>query len=178
MTGRELYRSVAAMGWTTELSMKQNFYTAANLALASVSRLKRCVNSISLEGEELYDLEKCVPDFEAFAENPIVGYVRDRDYGIEGRSLLLTGRGIGKRKIRVLYYTLPYSVSEDTLDREIELLPELSHLLVLLTAFYALLDDDTEKAEYYYRAYMNEKEALLRGCKHSSEECVINLSGW
>ena len=48
MTGRELYKAVSALGYQTSLEFDDNFYTAANIALLSVSRLAHDKRSLTV----------------------------------------------------------------------------------------------------------------------------------
>ena len=72
MTGKELYKAVCALGYQTSLEFDENFYTAANIALFSLSRLVPEIKTLTLSGEKGgYDMIKLTDDFGGFSPAPI-----------------------------------------------------------------------------------------------------------
>ena len=81
-------------------------------------------------------------------------------------------------EINVTYRKRPPEVYTDTPDAELDIDPECSHLLALLTAAYVWLDDDPDKAQYYMSLYRDGMAAVkLYGGMRTSTE-YHDVTGW
>lgn len=182
MTGNELYSAVSALGYQTSLEFDDNFYTAANIAILTVSRIAPEKRYIALEkvsgSGEKYDVALLTDDFAGFTDDPIKELVRGRDYRIESGGRITFIKRLDGEDLTVEYKHQPSHLNADNMEDSIDVLPSLSDLIILLTAFYVLLDDDPDKAMLYFTRYSEQAEKAVRGKRDASYERVLNITGW
>ncbi len=182
MTGRELYKAVAALGYQTSLEFDGNFFAAANIALCSVSRVtsekKSVFVNINDDACGFIDMLLVTDDFDSFSSFPVKELEKGKEYTVEGSSKIVFLKKINREGVTVEYKKRPTLISYDNFDMDIDIYPALSDLLVLLTAFYVLLDDDPDKAMVYFTRYNEEAERAIRSIRSDLYESVINVTGW
>lgn len=142
-------------------------YTVASLA-AFGGRFDLALTGVPLYStRRVVDLGEHIGDIRTLAAQP------RRTSGEIAREVIPEGRRIElpfsfDGELIIEYYRLPRAISRT--DGQIDLPPEVEHLLPLLTAAYVWLDDDAEKSQYYMALYQSGMGATLRaarldGCK-------------
>ncbi len=124
-----------------------------------------------------YRISDYAPDFLSFVEMPTDSHnVKLECAELCGASLTLPYSFVGE--VNLKYRSAPPTVSSDEANEEIELPRELLHLVSLLTASYVWLDDDAEKAQYYYSLYRD----AMAGVKLYGTRCINteykDVLGW
>ncbi len=100
-------------------------------------------------------------DFKLFTKQPMDRHGAPIDAEvIEGHKLSLPFDWSGEIKIE--YQRKPISPSIALQDADIDISPECSHLLPLLTASFMWLDDDAQKAQYYMSLYQSGMAEIKR----------------
>jgi len=182
ITVNELYKAVSALGWQTALDSRENFYTAANLALSLIRSRFPSYATVSVEHSgrigESFSLSALVNDFRRLPRDAVRGLSEGRDYVLAGDDKILITSYIGRRRIYIEYERAAGNINGDSGDEEIELDDKYFGLLVLLTAFYVWLDDEPEKAALYFTRYSEEAAMLAKGAHSSFYQTVINVTGW
>ncbi len=124
-----------------------------------------------------YSLKDYAPDFLGICDE-----IRDSDgRGITGASvctgtLLIPYEYEGE--ITLTYRCAPPDVTPDVTDRELDIDPELSHLIPMLAASYIWLDDDAEKAQYYMTLYRNGMASLKMYSTRCLDSKYENVTRW
>lgn len=186
MTGKELYTTVAQMGFARTLEDNEPyFYRAANLSLSRISRRfpRVCLYSLPvLDGQRsaVFDLAELVEDFAGFPREVLFGEnataVEGRDFRIEGSRIFLARDLTGSFTVRYLHRPRP--VTLDTADEEIDLAPYAESLLAPLVASYLWLDDRGELATHYLSLYHTEAEELSRVLNRHGGASILIQNGW
>ena len=179
MTGKELYKAVCALGYQTSLEFDENFYTAANIALFSLSRLVPEIKTLTLSKEKgEYDMTELTDDFGSFSPSPIHELVCGYDYRTEGHSRLVVLREGKNEHLTVEYKRKPREITLDNFEDEIDISESCADMLILLSAFYVFLDDDPDKAEIFFLRYKEQAGEVIKDRNNALFEKVINVTGW
>ena len=179
MTGKELYKAVCALGYQTSLEFDENFYTAANIALFSLSRLVPEIKTLTLSNKKgVYDMIELTDDFGGFSPAPIRDLVCGYDYRTEGSSRIVILRDTKRSDLSVEYKRKPVEITLDNLEDEIDIAESYVDMLVLLSAFYVFLDDDPDKAEIFFLRYKEQAGEVIKDRNNALFEKVINVTGW
>lgn len=130
-----------------------------------------------------YDLRKLAEGFIELADNPfITSFTRiTDDYIFEDNSVLLLPRDVA-REVKIKYKKAPgalvYTDDPANDDSEIELDPELSQLLPLLTAAYVWADEGDGKAQYYLELYRERTAEIEMRKRSTAPATYANVTGW
>lgn len=127
--------------------------------------------------ETEYKMDNLVEDFLGFISLPTDSTGKEISGArIEGVSMFLPYEYSGE--ICLTYRKAAPEISADELDEEIELPRDIRHLPALLVASYIWLDDDSEKAQYYYGMYREGMAAAkLYGSRQGTSE-YIDVLRW
>ena len=129
-----------------------------------------------------YDFTKLVPDFDHFKTPPLVilnnRIVSDGQFAIlGGKTLLLPISYPGAYTVE--YLAKPKFISEYMPDdTDIGLDDDLCALLPLLIASYIWLDDEPEKAQYYYNMYTQRAAEVSLATRGDSRLPFMSVNGW
>ena len=185
MTGKELYITVAQMGFARTLEENEAyFYRAANLSVARIARRFPVVAHFPLpvtDGERTgcFDIAALVRDFAGFPREAVIsetGPLKEgRDYRIENGCVYLARGLAGAYTVRYLHK--PRALSPDNLAEEMDLAPYAESLLPPLCASYLWLDDRGELATHYLSLYRTEAEELARTLNRHGG-ATITTNGW
>lgn len=186
MTGKELYITVAQMGFARTLEENETyFYRAANLSVARIARRFPVVVRYTLPAVDgahtaHFDMTKEVGDFAGFPREALLlagePLTEGRDYRIEGADLYLA-RGLAGR-FTVRYLHRPAALTPDSMEKEMDLPPYAESLLPSLCASYLWLDDRGELATHYLALYRTEAEELARALNRHGGVHVSAPNGW
>lgn len=106
-----------------------------------------------------YRVSDYAPDFLSFVELPTDSHNNKLTFAeLCGENLILPYSFSGE--VNLKYRSAPPAVSSDIKDTQIDIPRELLHLVSLLTASYVWLDDDADKAQYYYSLYRDAMAAV------------------
>lgn len=137
------------------------------LGLSTYDRIVgESASSIPADGRVRINPDQLTDDFAAFAEGPrdasgeLIAGAR-----IDGREVVLPAGYHGVVSIR--YERRPKKIFRGAAD--IDVSPELAHLLPLLTAYFVWLDDEPDMAESYLKLYRNLMTAEKRRGVQSAE---------
>ena len=131
-----------------------------------------------------YDISVLVDDFLSLAAPPIqkdvYGYL-DKGYDVEnGRIILLPYEARGLYK--VIYNHKPQTIShkEDPFGdkTELDIDEDLAALIPLLVASYIWIDDEPEKAQYYYNLYRENAIDVERRQRSYTPAEIQSINGW
>ena len=81
-------------------------------------------------------------------------------------------------EVTLTYRCAPPRITPDVTDLELDIDPELSHLIPLLAASYIWLDDDAEKAQYYMTLYRNGMASLKMYSTRCLDSRYENVTRW
>ena len=186
MTGKELYNTVAQMGFARTLEDNETyFYRAANLSLARIVRRFPVIATLPLpyvSGERTasFHIESMVNDFSGFPREALLEEglpLREgRDYRIEGSHLCILRGKKGSFTLRYLHR--PRDITPDSMDEAVDILPYTESLLPPLLASYLWLDDRGELATHYLSLYRIEAEEVDRMYNRHGGAHVISRNGW
>ena len=186
MTGKELYTTVAQMGFARTLEDNETyFYRAANLSLARIARRFPVIAFYPLpplDGGQtaVFDMNSLAEDFAGFPREVLFWEgepMREgRDYRIEN-GLLYVSRGLAGC-FTVRYLHRPRPITPDSGDEEIDLPPYAESLLPPLCASYLWLDDRGELATHYLSLYRTEAEELARSLNRHGGAALSFRNGW
>ena len=185
MTGKELYITVAQMGFARTLEENEAyFYRAANLSVARIARRFPVVARYALpvaDGESTMavDVAAAVSDFAGFPRVAVVSetgpLTEGRDFRIENGTVYLA-RGL-RGAFTVRYLHKPRAVTPENADKEIDLPPYAESLLPPLCASYLWLDDRGELATHYLNLFRTEAEELARALNRHGG-AAVGTDGW
>ena len=186
MTGKELYTTVAQMGFARTLDTGEAyFYRAANLSLARISRRFPVIAHLPLpyvSGEKtaVFDIASLTEDFAGFPREVLFSegtpLTEGRDFRIEN-GVLSIARGIAG-SFTVRYLHRPRRITPDTMEEEIDLPPYAESLLPPLCASYLWLDDRGELATHYLALYRTEAEELAAYLNRHGGVALSFRNGW
>ena len=186
MTGKELYTTVAQMGFARTLEDNEPyFYRAANLSLSRIARRFPRISLYSLpvvDGKRSadFDLAELVSDFSGFPREVLFGEdvrpVEGRDFRVEGSRIILARGLAGAFTVRYLHR--PRQLSVDCPDEELDVAPYAESLLAPLVASYLWLDDRGELATHYLSLYHTEAEELSRCLNRHGGASILIRNGW
>lgn len=186
MTGKELYITVAQMGFARTLEENETyFYRAANLSVARIARRFPVVVRYTLPATDgahtaHFDMAALVKDFAGFPREALLSEGRSltegRDYRIEGSGIHIA-RGLAGR-FTVRYLHRPTLITPDNAEEELDLPPYAESLLPPLCASYLWLDDRGELATHYLALYRTEAEELARALNRHGGARVTATNGW
>ncbi len=186
MTGKELYTTVAQMGFARTLDTGEAyFYRAANLSIARIARRFPVIAHYPLpytNGEKtaVFDIPALVCDFAGFPREAVfadgVPLKEGRDYRIENGSVHLARGLAGAFTVRYLHR--PRSITPDTMDECVDLPPYAESLLPPLCASYLWLDDRGELATHYLALYRTEAEELAATLNRHGAVVLSFTDGW
>lgn len=186
MTGKELYTTVAQMGFAKTLDTGEAyFYRAANLSLARIARRFPVIAHYPLprvDGEKtaVFDIAALTTDFAGFPREAVfqdgIPLCEGRDFRIENGTLYLA-RGIAGT-FTVRYLHRPRHITPDTMEEEIDLPPYAESLLPPLCASYLWLDDRGELATHYLALYRTEAEELAATLNRHGAAALSFRDGW
>ena len=132
-----------------------------------------------------YDITDLVSDFEKFDSPPIDfhGNHLYEDYSIEDNILYLPVNKQGTYTINYLHKVEEIPMSADvsasaTTVVNIDLEDDLASLLPNLVAAYVWLDDEAEKAQYYYSLYLARAEQVKRNTRNYNPVEFESVYGW
>ena len=137
----------------------------------------------SFEKYVRYDLRQLADDFIELADNPYVDSFEriNKNYLFESGSILLLPGEIA-REVKIKYKkrprTLVYTDDPQKDITEIELDPELSELLPLLTAVYVLADEGDGKSQFYYQLYLQRAQEIEAKRRNRENAEYLNVNGW
>ena len=186
MTGKDLYITVAQMGFARTLEENEAyFYRAANLSLARIARRFPVIAHYPLppvDGSHTsrFDIEALTEDFAGFPREAVFDdgtpLIEGRDFRIEGGSVFLA-RGLkGNFTVRDIHR--PRKVTPDTLEETVDLPPYAESLLPPLCASYLWLDDRGELATHYLALYRTEAEELASTLNRHGGAALSFKDGW
>lgn len=166
----ELKKEIVDLGFEedsvmTDSEYKHKFVTAINRAIDYINTTVRpYVKSITVEGEEMYDMAVLAPDFVDFYGRPkiTINGVRKPlvNFVVEGKTKLFTNGNTGQ--IDIYYKAYPTRITETTADDfEIELDKLVLPLIAPLASYFVWLDDDERKATMYYNIYDSKLQEIL-----------------
>lgn len=186
MTGKDLYVTVAQMGFARTLEENEPyFYRAANLSLARIARrfpvIAHLAVSVGNGGKTShFDVAVLVSDFAGFPREPVfqdgAPLIEGRDYRVEG-SLIFLSRGLAG-EFTVRYLHRPRSITPDNLEEAVDLAPYAESLLPPLCASYLWLDDRGELATHYLALYRTEAEELASTLNRHGGAALFVRNGW
>lgn len=181
MTLNQLQKEVYALGFEEADGIDESFIFSVNRALKIIftefSAPTRAKFNVSEKDAKIFNLNERV-------KNPLIiisaptdssGKIINGAY-TDGYTVTLPETFIGD--VFILYKPMPNEVSLDSGDDEIEIPAYASHLLALLCASFALLDDEPEKAEYYMSIYQSEANKLRRLYSLSKGNTYTDVMGW
>lgn len=131
-----------------------------------------------------YDMSKLVPDFQRFGSPPLIihqgNIVLGSAYTIVGNRLALAQSGFGAYEIEYVAKPQQISYNSEISDSvQIELDEDLAALLPVLVASYIWLDDEPEKAQYYYNMYAQRAAELSRATRGDGTLPFVSVNkGW
>ena len=186
MTGKELYTTVAEMGFARTLEEGEPyFYRAANLSLARIARRFPVIAHYALpavDGEQTshFDIGALTEDFTGFPREALFDdgtpLIEGRDYRIEGACIFLARGLAGAFTVRYLHK--PRKITPDTLEETVDLPPYAESLLPPLCASYLWLDDRGELATHYLALYRTEAEELASTLNRHGGAALSFRNGW
>ena len=186
MTGKELYITVAQMGFARTLEENEPyFYRAANLSLARIARRFPVISHLALptvDGKKTahFDIATLATDFAGFPREALflegTPLIEGRDFRIEG-SVLFLARGLAGA-FTVRYLHRPRRITPDTLEESVDLPPYAESLLPPLCASYLWLDDRGELATHYLALYRTEAEELASTLNRHGGAALSFRNGW
>ena len=187
MTGKDLYTTVAQMGFARTLEENEPyFYRAANLSLARITRrfpvIAHYYTPEKIDGRHTteIDLGKLVEDFAGFPREAVfkdgVPLREGWDFRIEGSHIFLARDLGGSFTIRYLHR--PRTITPDTMEEEVDLPPYAESLLPPLCASYLWLDDRGELATHYLALYRTEAEELASTLNRHGGASLSFRNGW
>lgn len=186
MTGKDLYVTVAQMGFARTLEENEPyFYRAANLSLARIARrfpvIAHLPVSVDNEGKTAhFDIASHACDFAGFPREAVFhdGFplIEGRDYRVEGSHIFLARGLFGEFTVRYLHR--PRIITPDTLEEEVDLPPYAESLLPPLCASYLWLDDRGELATHYLALYRTEAEELASTLNRHGGAALFVRNGW
>lgn len=131
-----------------------------------------------------YDMSKLVPDFQRFGSPPLIihqgNIVLGSAYTIVGNRLALAQSGFGAYEIEYVAKPQQIEYKNEIPDSvQIELDEDLAALLPVLVASYIWLDDEPEKAQYYYNMYAQRAAELSRATRGDGTLPFVSVNkGW
>ncbi len=186
MTGKELYITVAQMGFARTLEENESyFYRAANLSLARIARRFPVIAHYPLPAVDggktaVFDIGELTADFAGFPREAVFSegtpLIEGRDYRIEGACVFLA-RGL-KGCFTVRYLHRPRRITPDTAEETVDLPPYAESLLPPLCASYLWLDDRGELATHYLALYRTEAEELASTLNRHGGAALSFRDGW
>ena len=186
MTGKELYTTVAQMGFARTLEENEEyFYRATELAIARIARRFPVIAHYALpaiggETTACFDLEALTNDFAGFPREPVLSegfpLCEGRDFRIENGKLFFP-RGI-RGNLTVRYIHKPKKITPDTAEDAVDLPPYAESLLPPLCASYLWLDDRGELATHYLSLYHAEAEELSQMLNRHGGARFVCDNGW
>ena len=181
MTLNKLLKEVYALGFESADELTEAFVFSTNRALKMIfSELgpqARVKIRITADDEKSFDLTSVV-------KNPLMITAPPKDTrGViisgaycDGLHVTLPDSFVGEAVIT--YRVMPHDVTVDDGEGEVDIPTYLEHLLPLLTAFFVLLDDEPDKAEYYAQIYRNEAKRIWRNYSLSQDNSFVDVTGW
>lgn len=124
-----------------------------------------------------YDIKRECPDFLAFHSAPTDGYGREISGARVLGSVLEVPRDF-EGEIRLTYKRMPKLLRSDTVDGEIDLPAECTHLFPLLVASYLWLDDNPELSASYLALYREGMAAVRLFNKRRIASEYEDVLGW
>ncbi|MBE6567179.1 MAG: hypothetical protein E7657_00800 [Ruminococcaceae bacterium] len=186
MTGKDLYITVAQMGFARTLEENEPyFYRAANLSLARIARRFPVIAHYALpdvDGSKTahFDIAALTEDFAGFPREPVfrdgAPLIEGRDFRIEGGCVFLARGLAGSFTVR--YIHRPREITPDTPDETVDLPPYAESLLPPLCASYLWLDDRGELATHYLALYRTEAEELASTLNRHGGAALSFRNGW
>ena len=131
-----------------------------------------------------YDMSALIPDFHRFGSPPVIIHNGDVLFGsaytIVGNRLALPQSGFGAYELEYIAKAQQINYDEDiTNSVYIELDEDLAALLPVLVASYIWLDDEPEKAQYYYNMYVQRAAELSRATRGDGTLPFVSVNkGW
>lgn len=160
-------------------------YYVQNIAIYDALTSEK-VEDIPTYGEfSTYDIASLTSDFVTFVKPPIADAKRDKafilnqDYFIEEDGKIFIPLSVnGVYEIR--YHRRPKQITSVDIDanKTIDLKEELCALLPNLVASYIWLDDEPEKAQYYYSLYTAQVSEIMAQKKAMKPFVYRNKTGW
>lgn len=157
-------------------------YTIRNLAMYNTITSSDPEKLYPYTEQIPYDMTSLVPDFDRFKTPPLImcgdRIASDSNYAIlGGKTLLLPIAYPGIYTVE--YLAKPTPISADLPDNTvIGLDDDLCALLPLLIASYVWLDDEPEKAQYYYNLYTQRAAEISLSTRGDSTLPFISVNGW
>lgn len=129
-----------------------------------------------------YDFTKLVPDFDHFKTPPLIildnRMVSNGQYAILGGNILLLPIS-NPGAYTVEYLCKPMLIDANMSDKTaIGLDDDLCALLPLLIASYIWLDDEPEKAQYYYNMYTQRAAEVTLATRGDTQLPFMSVNGW
>ena len=186
MTGKELYITVAQMGFAKTLEDNElYFYRAANLSLARIARRFPVIAHYPLSNVDglktaHFDISLLVSDFAGFPREAVFldgePLTEGQDYRIENGTVFLARGLSGSFTLRYLH--APRKITPDNTESPVDLPPYAESLLPPLCASYLWLDDRGELATHYLALYRTEAEELARTLNRHGGVALSFRNGW
>ncbi len=158
-------------------------FSIRNVALYDVLYSSDETKIPAYEPYTAYDISSLCSDFASLAANPIeledYKYYNKSFRVEDGRIILLPHKWKGTCRVRYNKSTveIPYRVDPRLDDIVIDIDPDLSMLLPLLTASYVWIDDDPDKAQYYLERYQEQAQMILASRKNYNP-ITYETNGW
>ena len=181
MTLNQLLKEVFALGFTEPEELNEAFLSGANRALKMIftelAPSLRAEIHVDPNDEKSFDLRERVksPLIIISAPKHPSGSIINGAYS-NGYNITLPESFSGD--LYVFYKPMPKELTLDSGEYEIDIPAYAEHLLALLVASFALLDDDPEKADYYAGLYRSEANKLRLMYSLSQDNTYSDVTGW
>jgi hypothetical protein len=133
-----------------------------------------------------------LPYYSKYTEHDLTKYIKDFHFATRMPTLssggaLKMARLAGDKltlptefdgEITVYYKRQPEKMDVSTAIIPIDIPKTFEHLLAILTASFVWLDDDEEKAAYYFRMYKEDAARLTRSIPKIMDNPVLDVTGW
>ena len=130
-----------------------------NLAVFESIRSKNEEDLFSYGDPFEYKIDELKNDFHSFVSLPTDSSGKEISGSVVRTNRLIIPWGY-KGKINLIYKVKAPAVNINTPDAEIDAVPEIEHLIPLLSAAYYWADDAPDKAEYYLALYRDAMKAV------------------
>lgn len=181
MTLNQLLKEVYALGFDEADELNENFIFAVNRALKMIYTeliaSERLKISVSPDDSKDIDLLKLKDGILFITSAPLDsnGFII-KGARVDGYTLSLPSSFSGDAF--VYYKPAPQAVTVDHGEYNLNVPEYAAHLLSLLVAFFVLLDDDGEKADYYMSLYRNEAMKITRSYAFMQNNTYTDVTGW
>ncbi len=152
-----------------------HYYTVSDLTVYKDTLSDNVTDIPEYYAEHVTDMKDISSCFKHFSSMPCDKNGRIIESArLEGTCLVLPRDHVGD--VYIEYYRSPTHVTAEDGEADVDVSPECSHLLALLSASFMWLDDDTQKAQYYMSLYQSGMAELKRHGPAFAAGYTVN--GW